>query len=261
EWEKVLQSGDPTKIALKARELTEAKSKVDTDFRFTVCDKLWSPMGVIGRDLIEASGTDPRNDTPTGRIVLQGSSPMVPLFMDCRKTMVGVIVETADLRYAFYTKSHAYEYDQGAWTGTVEMRGIWDILNYYVIWPSWWLPIQAQPFSHAIFIWALRTVIENMVAETSFRIQTGWMEFINNGLSLNTDVRTWFGAVLQGIKQHGLSPATFGKILRTPTFVSRTNPMTDGSPLAARTVGMETCGAVIKDITRPYGVDTAMTLW
>lgn len=260
-WEKALQTGNPGQIARTARALTEAKSKVDTSFRFTVYDKLWKPMGGIGSDLLEGSGTDPRNDTPTGRIVLKGSSQLIPLFMDCRKTMVGVTVETADLRYAFYTKRHEYAYEDGAWTGTVELRGIWDILNYYVIFPSWWLPIQAQPFSHAIFIWAMRTAIENMVAETSFRIQTGWMEFINNGLSLNLDVRSWFGAVLQGLKQHGMSPATFGKMLRTPTFVSRTNPFTDGSPLVARTVRMETCGSVIKDITGPYGVDTAMDLW
>lgn len=261
EWTRAIQSGNPAFIAKKARELTEARSKVDTNFRFTVYDKLWTPIAGIGSDLMEASGADPRNDTPTGRLVLKGNSPLIPMFMDCRKTMVGCTVETAGLRYAFYTKSHSYEYNDGEWTGSVELRGIWDILNYYVIWPSWWLPLAAQPFSHAIFIWAMRTAIENMVAECSFRIQMGWMEFINNGLSLNFDVRTWFGAVLQGLKQHGMSPATFGKMLSTPTFVSRTNPFTDGSPFMARTVRMETVGAVIKDVTRPYGVDTAMDLW
>lgn len=260
-WQAALQTGDPNRIAVTARKLTEAKSQVDTTFRFTVCDKMWAPMGAIGSDLMEASGTDPRNDTPTGKITLKGGSPLVPLFMDCRNTMVGVEVETAGLRYNFYTKTHRYRYDDGAWTGNVELRGIWDILNYYVIWPSWYLPIQAQPFSHAVYIWALQTVIEEMVAECAIRIQSGWLEFINNGLSLNPDVRAWFGTILQALGRDGLSLQTFSRMLKTPTYVQRTNPFLDTSPLCAKTVRMETCGSVIKDVTRAYGVDTRMELW
>ncbi|QBP31495.1 minor tail protein [Mycobacterium phage Cornucopia] len=260
-WQSALQSGDPNRIARTARALTERKSKVDTSFRFTVCDKFWQPMGAVGGDLIEASGADPRNDVETGRIVLKGNSPLIPLFMDCKKTMVGVIVETAGLRYAFYTKNHTYEYRDSAWTGTAELRGIRDILKYYVIWPSWWLPIQAQPFSHAIFVWALQTVVENMVAECALRLQSGWLEFINNGLSLNPDIRAWLGTVLQALSRDGLSVQAFTRMLRTPVYVSRTNPLLDTSPMVARTVRMETVQAVIKDVTQSYGVDTRMDLW
>lgn len=260
-WQAAIQSGDPYRIATTARRLTEKKSKVNVDFTFTVCDKLWTPMGSVGSDLIDASGTDPRNDVPTAKMTLKGSSPLVELFMDCKKTMVGVEVETGGLRYNFYTKAHRYKYADCALTGNVELRGIWDILNYYVIWPSWWLPIQAQPFSHAVFIWALQTVVENMVSECAIRLQSGWMEFINNGLSLNPDVRAWFGTALQALKRDGLSLDTFGRMLRTPVYVKRTNPFLDTSPLVAKTVRMETCGSVIKDITRAYGVDTSMDLW
>ncbi|AZF95085.1 minor tail protein [Mycobacterium phage Zerg] len=260
-WQSALQSGDPNRIARTARALTERKSKVDTSFRFTVCDKFWQPMGAVGGDLIEASGADPRNDVETGRIVLKGNSPLIPLFMDCKKTMVGVIVETAGLRYAFYTKNHTFEYRDSAWTGTAELRGIRDLLNYYVIWPSWWLPIQAQPFSHAVFVWALQTVVENMVAECALRLQSGWLEFINNGLSLNPDIRAWFGTVLQALSRDGLSVQAFTRMLRTPVYVSRTNPLLDTSPMVARTVRMETVQAVIKDVTQSYGVDTRMDLW
>lgn len=260
-WKAAIQSGDITRIATTARALTEKKSKVDTTFRFTVCDKFWTPMGAIGNELMEASGTDPRNDCPTARIKHKGDSPLTQLFMDCRNTMVGIEVETAGLRQNFYVKKHDWEYQDGAWTGTVEARGIWDILNYYVIWPSWWLPIQAQPFSHAIFIWALQTCIENMVAECAIRLQSGWMEFINNGLSLNPDIRAWFGTILQALDRDGLSFQTFARMLRTPTYVKRTNPFLDTSPLCAKTVRMEACGPVIKDVTRAYGVDTKMDLW
>ena len=260
-WRSALSSGDPARIATTARKLTEAKSKVDTSWTFTVCDKMWKPMGAVGSDLMEATGNDPRNDTPAGRMVLKGDSPLIPLFMDCRNTMVGVEIQTAGLTYNFYTKAHRYTYEKGEWKGTVEMRGISDILNYYVIWPSWWLPIQAQPFSHAVFIWALQTVLENMVAECAIRIQSGWLEFINNGLSLNADIRAWFGTILQALHRDGLSLQTFGRMLKTPMYVQRTNPFLDSSPFVARTVRMETVGAVRKDITRSYGVDSDVRLW
>ncbi|BDY31418.1 Gp37-like protein [Mycolicibacterium mageritense] len=260
-WRTAIQSGDIGRIAKTARSLAIKKSKVDTEFTFTVCDKFWTPIGSVGNELMEASGSDPWNDCPTARLVHKGDSPVTQLFMDCRDTMVGLEVETAGLRYNFYVKSHDYDYKEGAYTGTVEARGIWDILNYYVIWPSWWLPIQAQPFSHAVFIWALQTCIENMVSECAIRLQSGWMEFINNGLSLNPDIRAWFGTVLQALQRDGLSPDTFGRMLKTPTYVQRTNPFLDTSPLCAKTVRMETVGTVIKDVTRSYGVDTRMDLW
>ncbi len=260
-WEAAKRSGDIARIAATARALTEKNSKVDTSYRFTVCDKMWTPMASVGSDLMEGSGARPRNDCPTGKLMLKGSSPLIQMFMDCRNTLVGVEMETAGSRQNFYTKVHRYRYEKGAWTGNVEMRGIWDILNYYVIWPTWWLPLAAQPISHAIFIWALQTCVENMVAECALRIQSGWLEFVNNGLSLNGDIRAWMGTILQALKRDGLSVQTFGKMLRTPTYVQRTNPFLDTSPMCAKTVRMETCGTVIKDVTRAYGVDTRMDLW
>lgn len=260
-WNAALQSGDPFRIATTARALTEAKSRVDTDFTFTLCDQMWLPTGSLNRDLMEAQGIDPRNDTPTAAIKYKGSSPLVQMLMDCRKTLVGIEVETAGIRQNFYVKTHRYKYENSAWTGNIEARGIWDILSYYVIWPSWFLPIQTQPISHAVYIWALCTVLENMVTECALRLQSGWLEFINNALSLNPDIRAWFGTILQALKRDGLSLKTFTRMLRTPVYVKRTNPFTDSSPLAVRTVRMETVATVLKDITRAYGVDTRMDLW
>lgn len=253
-WNSALQSGDMTRIATVARQLADAKSKVDIDFRFTVCDKMWRPVGEIGADLMAGTGTDPRNDVPTGALTLKGGSALIDTFMDCRNTMVGVIVETSGLRFPYYAKKHSYKYQDGAWTGTVELKGIWDILNYYIIWPSWWLPIQTQPFSHAVFFWALQTCLESMVAECALRLQSGIWEFVNNALSLNPDIRAWFGTLLQ-------SNGNIFQALKTPMYVVRTNPFLDTSGLFARTVRMESCGTVIRDSTKAYGVDTRVDLW
>jgi hypothetical protein len=262
QWKSVLASGNVAQIAYLARLMAESRSAVDTTFRFTVCDKFWTPIGNIGEELMEASGTDPRNDVPTAKLMLKGSSDIVDMFMECRKTMVGCIVETAGLTFPFYTKNHSLKYKRGeGTTGNVVLNGIWDILSYLVIWPTWWLPIQTQPFSHAIYMWALCTVAESMVSDCALRIQSGLNEFVNNAFSLNPDIRAWFGRILQIGAGNGISQQSLFSILHTPVYVKRTNPFLDSSPLVGRTVRMETCAAVIKDISRAYGVDTRMDLW
>lgn len=256
-----LNYGTLRQKAQAANELAEIRSAVDTDWLVTVHDKFWTPIAAVGTDMMELSGTDPRNDKPTGMLKLKGGSPLVDTMMSCRKTMVGVTVETAGLRFPFYVKSHDYVFEKDELTSTANLVGIWDILNYLIIWPEWFLPIQVQPISHAVFIWALCTVCEAMVSECALRIQSGWMEFINNALSLNPDIQAWFGTLLQAVQNEGLSIDTLSTMLKTPVYVSRTNPLLDTSPLVAKTVRMESCGTVIKDITRAYGVDTRMDLW
>jgi len=96
-----------------------------------------------------------------------------------------------------------------------------------------------------------------MAAQQSFRIQSGLNEFLNNALSLNPDVRTYIGTMLQAIKN---DPQT-GSVLKTPLYVVRTGVLTDSSPLFCRTVRMETVGQVIADITKAYGVDVRVYLW
>jgi len=256
-----MASGEPGRIASVGRTLAEQSARVDTRFDFTIYDKFWRPMGVLNKWVMNASGTDPRNNVPTCQIELKGDHPFVDELMNCSNTMVGLTVETAGLRMPFYVKTHRYRFKDGELTSVIECNGIWDILNYLVIWPTWWLPIQTQPFSHAVYIWALCTVLENMVAECAMRIQTGLWEFVNQAGSLNPDIRAWFGTLLQSLERDGLSLQTLTRMLKTPIYVKRTNPFLDTSPLVARTVRMETVAAVVQDLTRAYGVETRMDLW
>jgi len=168
--------------------------------------------------------------------------------------MVGVTVETAGLRFPFYVDTFDYEFKDDAWVGTANLKGIWDILNFYQIWPDWFLPIQAQLFSYAVFVGALCTCIETMVATTALRLQSGINEFLNNALSLNPDISAWYGTLLQ-------DNGNIASMLQTPMYVVRTDPNADTSPLLAKTVKMESCGSVITNITRPYGVDCRVDLW
>jgi hypothetical protein len=105
-----------------------------------------------------------------------------------------------------------------------------------------------------VFIWALVTVCEAAISECALRLQLGLWEFVNNALSLNPDMRTWFGTLLQ-------ENFNIFQMLKTPIYVVRTNPLIDTSPLVAKTVRMESCGTVIQDLTRAYGVDVEVNLW
>lgn len=234
--------------------VAESMTVIPKDWIVKIHDKFWVPMGEMGDDMIELTGTDPRNGLSTAVLKIKGGSDKVEMFENCVNTMVGVTVETQGLRFAFYVDTFDYEFDGKVWVGTANLNGIYDILNYYQIWPNYLLPIQAQIPSHAVFIWALCTVVESMVAQCAQRLQAGWLEFINNPLSLNLDVRTWFGTLLQG-------NGNIKTMLKTPMYVVRTNPLLDTSPLVARTVRMESCATVITDLTKAYGVDCRVDLW
>lgn len=250
-----LQHGDLITRAEAADQVADYQpSAIHKDWIVTICDKYWVPTGEFGEDMMELTGTDPRNNLPSATMKITGDCQHIEQLMNCTSTLVGVTVETGGVRYAYYVKSFDYEYNDGQWIGTVNLLGIWDILNYLIIWPNFLLPIQAQVPSHAVFIWGLCTVIELMVSECSFRIQTGIWEFVNNALSLNPDFRAWFGRLLQ-------TEGNLFQMLKTPVYVVHTNPLLDTSPLVAKTVRMESCGSVITDITKAYGVDVRVDLW
>lgn len=253
-WRGALDSGEPALISEYAAEFASTKPKTPPEWVFTVCDKYWRAQGELGADLIEASGTDARNRAPSAQFKVKGASPHVAKMMACRETMVGIKVETEGIKQAFVVTKHTYSYKDGEWTSTVDAQGIWSILDYQAIFPSWWLPLAVQPISHAIYCGPIVGVIETMIAECATRIQTGTWESVNNALSFSFDLRAWFAAALLG-------DGDFAKMAKRPIYVVRTNPFLDTSPLVVKLVRMETVGSVITDLTGPYGVDVSMDLW
>jgi hypothetical protein len=256
-WKRDLDSGNKWREAEAAEVLSQSFSSDDTGITLTACDYLWRDVDRVG-DFIEFTWTTPRNLAPQATLTLKAGHHLVEFFRTCEFTMVGILFETEGISEAYYVKRMREKLDSnGVWTHVLELVGIFDILNYLVIWPSWFLPIQSQPFSHAIYAAPICTAIEAMAAEQSLRIQSGIWEFVNNALSFNPDVRAWFGTVLQGLKRDG-KPST---ILKTPLYVVRTGLLRDGSPLYVKTVRMQTVGQIITEITSAYGVDIRVYLW
>lgn len=259
-----LRSGTPEQRAAAAHELADIKSAELNEVVVTRYDKFWNRASTIG-DYIELSADIPRNNTPTLDFSLKGGDgstddspsaqdPNIPALRKCRKELVGITLEVGNVRWAGFVDHTKYSYKQGKRTLTANCLGISDILNYIHVLPTWWLPIQAQPISHAVFIGPIVSCIESMIAEQALRLQSGIWEFVNQALSLNPDMRAWFGTLLQ-------SNGNIFQALKTPIYVVRTNILKDTSMLVARTVRMEKIGAVIEDMTKAYGVDVRMDLW
>lgn len=256
-WAEDLTARQPWRAAEAVDRLAEAFDNDDTTYHVTITDALWNPVGTAN-DFIDVTGQVPRNAAPTANLKLPEGHWANDHLANCRNTMVGVIIETEGVSEAFYVKHHTEELgEDGAWTYTSELVGIYDILNYLPIWPSWFLPIQAQPFAHAVFAGQICTVIEAAAAQSSLRIQGGVNEFLNNALSLNPDMRTYFGTLLQRIKNNSAAAA----VTEHPLYVVRTGLFRDSSPLFVKTVRMTTVGQMITEITPAYGVDVRVYLW
>jgi hypothetical protein len=261
-WNADLQSGDKRRVMKTAKRLADINKQVPPEWIFTRTDRFWNrAYSELTPDLIEASGTDPRNASGSAMLKIKSGSRHNPYLADCDKTMVGVIVETAGIKMPYYVFTHRQRYENSAWTYTSELHGIADIFKYLIIFPTWWLPIQVQPISHAVLAGPIVTVLENVISECALRIQSGIMDFFNNALSLDLDVRTWIGTWMQAAERDGLSIDTFIRMLKTPMYVVRTNPFLDGSPLWAKTVRMVPLSEVIEEATQSYGIDVSIELW
>jgi hypothetical protein len=216
-WNADLQSGDKRRVMKTAKRLADINKQVPPEWIFTRTDRFWNrAYSELTSDLIEASGTDPRNASGSAMLKIKSGSRHNPYLADCDKTMVGVIVETAGIKMPHYVFTHRQRYENSAWTYTSELHGIADIFKYLIIFPTWWLPIQVQPISHAVLAGPIVTVLENVISECALRIQSGIMDFFNNALSLDLDVRTWIGTWMQAAERDGLSIDTFIRMLKTP---------------------------------------------
>lgn len=255
ELQYAMENADDVSRAIAAEDIAEYREYYDKTWKIKVYDLLWREIGELGDDLMEMTGVTPRNKIPSCTLRVKGTSVHTQTFMKCETTMVGITVETAGLRMAYYVDSFDYEFNESEWVGTVHCLGVQDVLNYLQIWPNWLLPIQTQIPGRAIFIWGIRTVVAAMISECALRIQAGMWEWINNMLSGNLDLRSWFGTVLVNSQYNIVDK------LKTPIYVSPINPLLDTSPLCARTVRMESCQTVIEDITRAYGVTITVELW
>jgi len=265
ELQAVLKSGDTYQQAQAAHQLANIAATEHTDIVVTRYDKFWEPCGEIGAYL-ELTAAIFRNLAPSGEIVLNGGDgysesgpsapdPHIPALENCRKELVGITIEVGAIRWAGFVDYTDYNFQGGKRTLNAKLVGLFDLLNYIFVWPDPFWPIQAQPFSHAIYIGPIVSVIETMCSDQIRRIQSGLWGFLNNPSAiLNKQAREWFAKLLR-------DNTSIFEALKTPIYLKRHRLPEDTSMLVARTVRMESLAQVIGDMTKAYGVDVRMDLW
>lgn len=224
-----------------------------TEIVVTVYDKFWKVAGEA-HDYISLTTSHPRNQVPVLSMTFKGSDPLIPLLRKCRTEVVGITIEIGGIRWAYTVDTATYKLNQGQRTLEIRALGLYDYLSYLLVWPNRLLPIQAQIPNRAVFFGPIVTVINVMIAEQAFRIQSGMWELVNNLGSLNLDWRAWFGTALQ-------SNGNLFDMLTTPIYVCHVNPFTDTSPLVSITTRMEPVATVIDKLITGYGITVDVDLW
>lgn len=220
----------------------------------TVYDKFWRPIGE-SHDYIELTASYPRNQVPVLNMTFKGADPLVPLLQKCRTELVGITVEIGAIRIAYTVDSATYRLSDGQRTLSIEALGLFDYLSYLMVWPNFLLPIQAQVPSRAVFFGPICSVIQVLIAEQAWRLQSGVWELVNNASSFNRDWRAWFGTLLQA------GGADRYDRLHSPIYVVHTNPLQDTSPFVSVTTRMESAATVIDKLVKSYGVTVEVNLW
>ena len=255
-------SPDQLKVALASDDRTaeetatlfgRVKAAEPTEVVVTVYDKFWRAVGEAN-DYIDLSASCPRNQVPVLNMTFKGSDPLVPLLRNCRKEVVGITVEVGAIRWAYTVDTATLKLDGGQRTLQIKALGLYDYLSYLMIWPNFLLPVQAQIPSKAVFVGPIVTVINVMIAEQAFRLQSGLWELVNNLGSFNLDWRSWFGTLLQ-------SRGNLYDMLHTPIYVCHVNPLFDTSPFVAITSRMESVSTVIDKLIKGYGITVEVNLW
>lgn len=230
-----------------------AKAAEPTEILVTVYNKFWQRIGE-SHDYIELSASYPRNNVPVLTMKFKGTDPLVPIMRNCRSEVVGITIEVGSIRWAFTVDTASYKLANGQRTLEIKALGLFDYLSYLMVWPNFLLPVQIQIPSKAVFVGPICTVIEVMIAEQAFRLQSGLWELVNNLGSFNLDWRAWFGTALE-------SRGNFFRMLHTPIYVVHTNPLFDTSPFVAFTFRMESVASAIDKMIKSYGIVVDVQLW
>lgn len=248
-----LQSQDPWKVVTAAEMAAAIQDADNREVVVYISDKYWKRIGELG-DRISLNAAKPRNAVPTAEIVLKGSDYYKKYLRKCRTEVVGIEIEVGNLKWACIVDTASYKLQNRQKTVTAKCFGISEVLSYLLVWPNFLLPIQAQVPSHAVYLGPICSVIEIMIAEQAFRIQSGLWELVNNALSLNPDLRAWFGTWLT-------SNGDLLTMLTTPIYVVHHNPIFDPSPFIEGNFRMDTVQAAIDKLIKAYGVTVEVELW
>ena len=249
-----LTSNDP-RVAISAA--TSATDKPDTDIYVEVLDRTYKLQG-YANDYTYLSVMWPRNDVETGRLVLKGDDPMVPVLRACSSTVVPIVITNGSgtLQWSGRVSDTDYALDgQGNWTLTASLVGDTAYLTHILAWVNFTTPIEYQgPLREAVYVGNACSVVETIISENAFRLQAGYWDMANTLSSLDPDWRAWFSTLLE-------SDGNLADMLHAPVYVIHHKPSEDTSPFVFLTARFDPILHVVQGVIKDNGLDLEVRLW
>ena len=227
------------------------------DITITIYNKVYQPVGELN-DHISLEAEWKRNDIGTATIVLKGNDPNIAAIMKSTTETVPIVIQVGEnMRWSGRVNSYALALDAKKETLTVECVDDFTWFSRILVWPNFLLPIEVQFPKNAIYVGPVITCILTMVAEQTFRLQSGLWEFVNDPLELLNlgDEWRYFQEKWQAA---GGNPVEY---LMIPIVVQFINPIFDTSPWVAVQGRMDKVYDLVKDLLMNYGLSLTASLW
>lgn len=223
----------------------------------TVYNKVYEQTGEIA-DHISLEAEWKRNDIGTATLVLKGNDPNLAAIMKATTEVVPIVIETGDnMRWSGRVNSYALALDAKKETLTVECVDDFTWFSRILVWPNFLLPIEVQFPKNAIYVGPVVTCILTMIAEQTFRLQSGLWEFVNDPAEL-LDLGDEWKFFQEKWKTAGGNPIDY---LMLPIVVQFFNPLLDTSPWVAIQGRMDKVYDLVKDLLNNYGLSLTASLW
>ncbi|GAC70720.1 hypothetical protein [Gordonia soli] len=183
----------------------------------------------------------------TGTIELKGSDPAGPVGMTCKSTVVPITVRKQGYwKWTGRVDTCEKAVVKGVKTYTMQLVHDTNWLNKWMVFPTWWTPIQFQPIKEAVHVGPIITCIKTMLAEQQIRTYFGLWEIVNN----LTNPAAWFASATANA-QNG----------KPPYVIIPTNPLTDTSKWTTITARMDSVMSLIEQPMKDCGVVPKVWMW
>lgn len=225
-------------------------------------DPYYRCIGEIN-DHIELQLKDGRQILPAGHLSLKATDPLADTAILCESTVVPVIYDKGGYRWSGRIDVAHDQFKDGKRTVECELIGDKHWLDRILCWPNPFLPIWVQDPSEWFGMGPGLTVISTLLQEQAWRVQSGWMEIINDIGSLDLNLQGWFQelqADLASVGQ-GLTLTDVLQAVYTPICVVPVNPITDTSAWIEINGRMDTCWKLIQQQLLDNGFDVTAVMW
>lgn len=260
-----LQSGDTAVAAAAARAAARFTQQPPEAPLRRMFDGFYKAVGEIN-DHIELQLSDPRQALPAGKLILKSTDPLAAQAIRCMTEPVPIIYDAVaewdtwppPYRWSGRIDVAHGQFKDGLRRVECELIGDKHWLDRILAWPAPELPIWIQEPGMWFGLGMGLTVIFCLIAEQSFRIQSGLWRIIDEIGSLEFAFQAWIDE-LRSVSR--MSLADIMQVLHTPICVVPVDPWTDTSAWIEINGRMDTVWKLIQQQLLDNGFDMTVQMW